>query len=108
MGNNVQKKRKNSNFRTAKKRENISRPRFYGEWDSKIFEFRRIGPDLPVTFFLIATSLIKKNFVCLYRRATYLLEKKNTARRKKFFSPLPNIEEYELQINQSDRCLEDT
>ena len=51
LGNNVEKTRKNSNFRTAKKRENISRPRFYGEFDRKIFEYRRIGPDLTVTFF---------------------------------------------------------
>ena len=57
-------------------------------------------------FFFIATSLTKK--FCVYRRATYLRQKKNTARRKNFFSPPPNIEEYVLQINQADRCLEDT
>ena len=58
-------------------------------------------------FFFIATSL-KKKFFCVYRRATYLREKKNSTRGKKFFSPPPNIEEYVLEINQSDRCLEDT
>ena len=50
----------------------------------------------------------KKKFFCVYRRATYLREKKNSTRRKKIFSPHPNIEEYDLQINQSHRCLEDT
>ena len=51
LGNNVQKTNKNSNFRTAKKRENISRPRFYGEWDRNNFEYPRIGPDFTVIFF---------------------------------------------------------
>ena len=90
LGNNVQKTRKNSNFRTAKNRENISRPRFYGY------------------FFFIATSQKKKIFLCVPQG--YLSpRKKKQYPQKKIFVPLPpNIEEYVLQINQSDRCLEDT
>ena len=69
FGNNVQKTRKNSNFRTVKKQGIISRPLFDGEWDRKTFEYRRIGPDLKVIFFFIATSL-KKNFFYVYLRGT--------------------------------------
>ena len=83
----MSKKRKNSNFQTAKKIGSLSRHGFYGEWDRKIFEYRRIGPDLPVTFFLIATSLTK-NF-CVYRRATYLREKKIVPVEKNFSPLLP-------------------
>ena len=49
----------------------------------------------------------KKKIFFVYRSSTYL-GKKNTTRRKKFSPPPLNIEEYVLQINQSDRCLEDT
>ena len=107
MGNYVEKKRKNSNFRTAKKRENISRPRFYGEWDRNNFEYPRIGPDLKVIFFYRHIFEKKKIFVCT--AGLLISEKKKIVPvEKNFFSPPPNIEEYVLQINQSDRCLEDT
>ena len=49
----------------------------------------------------------KKFFVCT-AGLPISEKKKNSTRRKNFFSPPPNIEEYVLQINQSDRCLEDT
>ena len=53
LGNNVQKTSKNSNFGGAIFGGGTSRPRFYGEMDPKTFEYRRIGPDLTVTFFLL-------------------------------------------------------
>ena len=53
LGKQCLKTCKNSNFRTSKKRENISRPRFYGEWDRKTNDYQRIGPDLTVIFFLL-------------------------------------------------------
>ena len=64
LGNNVQKTRKNSNFRTAKKRGSISRPRIYGEFDRKTIDYRRIGPDLTVIFYY-CNIFLKKKFLCV-------------------------------------------
>ena len=105
LGNIVEKKRKNSNFRTAIKRENITRPRFYGECDRNTFEYRRIEPDLTVTFFLFTISLQKKIF-CMHSKGYLSPTKKNTTRGKNI-SPLPNIEKNVPATNQADRCLED-
>ena len=91
LGYNVQKTSKNSNFRTAKKRENISRPRLYGEWDRKTFEYRRIGPDLPVTFFLIATSLTKNVIFVCNAGGKYIGQKKIVPLEKNFSPPSQQI-----------------
>ena len=80
----------------------------YGEWDRIIFEYRRNGPDLPVTFFLIATSLTKEIFVCT--AGLPISEKKKIVPFEKniYSPPPPPMEKYVLPTNQSDRCLEDT
>ena len=59
-------------------------------------------------FFFIATSLKKKNFLCVPQQHIFKT-KKIIPLEKNFYSPPPSpIEKYVLPTNQSDRCLEDT
>ena len=58
-------------------------------------------------FFFIVKSL-KKKFLCVHYRGTYIGQKKIVPVEKNFSPNLPPHKKYVLPTNQSDRCLEDT
>ena len=84
----------------------MSRPRFYGEFIRKTFEYRRIGPDLTVIFFF-CNIFEKKKFLCVHCSGTYIGQTKNITRGKNFCPNPPNLDKFLLPTNLTDRCLED-
>ena len=91
------------------KNEKISQdPDFMVNWIVKPSNIEELDP-IGRLFFFYCKIFVKNKFFFVCTAGLPISEKKKIVPvEKNFFSPPPNIEEYVLPTNQSDRCLEDT